>query len=143
MILPMLLMLVGGMPTEPRPAPAASVTPAERLAYAMAAGFRVRGQSILNECDAEPEMLEFERQDLNNDHVPEVIVSDGGACYGQAGAMFAVLRQSGGSWVRVLSAQGLMTALKTQHGGWKDIEIGGPGFGKMPVARWNGTKYVY
>jgi hypothetical protein len=42
----------------------------------------------------------------------------------------------------VLSAAGIASVLKSAHGGWKDIEIGGPGMGKMPVARWNGARYA-
>ncbi len=127
----------------PAPAPAQALTPAERIAAARAAGFRVQGARIINECDAPAETIAFERRDLNADGTAEIIVSDGGACYGQSGSMFAVLRRANGRWSPVLQAQGVMTVLKTRRGGWADIEIGGPGFGKMPVARWTGTKYDY
>lgn len=140
----MILALLGMMLAVPvQAATSPTVGHAERLALARAAGFRIRGGSVVNECDAVAEMLAFDRQDLNGDGAPEVVVSDGGACYGAAGAMFVVLHRSGSAWTPVLSAQGIMTALPTRHGGWRDIEIGGPGMGRMPVARWSGSKYIY
>lgn len=125
------------------PAYAQTLAPTERLAAAKAAGFRVQGTRIINECDAAAEMIAFDRRDLNGDGMAELVVSDGGACYGAGGSMFVVLRRMGGQWKPVLSAQGIMNVLKARHGGWADIEIGGPGFGKMPVARWTGTAYAY
>lgn len=119
------------------------ISPAERVAAARAAGFRTQGTRLINECDAVAEMIAFERQDLNADGAPEMIVTDGGACYGNGGSMFVVLRRLNGQWQPVLSAHGIMNILKTRRSGWADIEIGGPGFGQMPVARWNGTKYDY
>ncbi|QAY78774.1 hypothetical protein [Sphingosinicella sp. BN140058] len=118
------------------------ISEAERVAAARAAGFRLRGDVIANGCDEVAEMISFERHDLDRDGTGEIVVSDGGACYGAAGAMFVVLRKVGGTWRPILSAQGIMSILPSSHGGWRDIEIGGPGFGKIPVARWNGAKYV-
>src|SRR6478736_6767690 len=123
--------------TAPSVVSAQAFSPAEKLAAAKAAGFQVRGTAIFNECDSPAEQIAFERQDLNADGKPEIVVSDGGGCYGNGAAMFVVLRVTGATWSPVLSAQGMMTLLKTRYGGWSDIEIGGPGFGKMPVARWN------
>ena len=119
------------------------LTPTERVAAARAAGFRAQGLRIVNECDAVAENIAFERRDLNGDGVSELVVSDSSACYGASGSTFAVLRRVNGQWKPVLAAQGVMTVLKTRHGGWADIEIGGPGFGKMPVARWSGQQYDY
>jgi hypothetical protein len=119
------------------------VTPAERLIAAKAAGFALRGGRILNECDRPVERLTVSRRDLNRDGVPEMILTDSSICYGQAGEMFAVLRKVGVAWTPVLRAHGIMTVLRTSRGGWLDIEIGGPGFERMPVARWAGTKYAY
>lgn len=119
-------------------------TAPERLAAARAAGFKVNGGRIVNECDVTAEQINFEREDLNGDGAPEIIVSDGGACYGNGGSMFVVLtRNRQGALAPVLSAQGMAVVRPTKHLGWKDIEIGGPGMGRMPVARWNGSKYVY
>ena len=120
-----------------------ALTAPERIAAAKAAGFRVQGATIFNECDAAADMISFERQDLNGDGVDEIVVADGGACYGAAGAMFVVLRKVGTAWQPVLTARGIMSPLPERHDGWRDIEIGGPGFGKIPVARWNGARYVY
>lgn len=122
---------------------AAAVTPAERRAAAVAAGFRLRGATIINECDLAVENLTVERRDLNGDGAPELIVTDESGCYGAAGIRFAVLRKAGAGWSSVLMTQGVMTVKPTRRGGWPDIEIGGPGFGRMPVARWNGSKYVW
>jgi hypothetical protein len=119
------------------------ITAAERLAAAKASGFRVQGSRIFNECDEPVRQLGVERRDLNRDGTPEMIVTDSSACYGQAGETFAVLRKVGTGWTPVLQAQGIMTPLRNARSGWPDIEIGGPGFGKMPVARWTGAKYVY
>lgn len=124
-------------------ATAPPVTGAERLAAARAAGFRVVAGRIVNECDRPVERLTVERQDLDRDGTPELIVTDSSICYGQAGEMFAVLRKGAGGWTPVLSAQGVMTVQATRRGGWPDIEIGGPGMGRMPVARWTGAKYEY
>lgn len=122
---------------------AAAVTPAERRAAAVAAGFRLRGTTIVNECDLAVENLTVERRDLNGDGTPEMIVTDESGCYGAAGIRFAVLRKAGAGWSSVLVAQGVMTVKPMRRGGWPDIEIGGPGFARMPVARWNGSKYVW
>ena len=121
----------------------APVTPAERMTAAKAAGFRVQGNRIINECDRPVQRLTVERRDLNRDGTPEMIVTDSSICYGQAGEMFSVLRKSGAGWAPVLSAQGVMNVLRTDRSGWPDIEIGGPGFAKVPVARWAGTMYAY
>lgn len=134
--MPLALFLALASPTPP-------VTAAERLAAAKAAGFRVQAGRIINECEQPVERLTVERRDLNGDGAPEMVLTDGSGCYGQAGEMFAVLRKTAAGWSPVLSAQGIMDVLPTRHGGWNDIRIGGPGFGRMPVARWAGTKYAY
>lgn len=66
---------------------------------------------------------------------PEIIVTDGGACYGGAGSKFTVLtRNKQGALTPILSELGIAVVRPTRHLGWKDIEIGGPGMGRMPVA---------
>ena len=139
----MILAIAAAILVQATPPAVQPVTGAERLAAARAAGFRVLGGRIVNECDRPAERLTVERQDLNGDGAPELIVTDSSICYGEAGEMFAVLRKGAAGWTPVLSAQGVMTVQPTRHGGWPDIEIGGPGFGRMPVARWVGTKYDY
>lgn len=32
--------------------------------------------------------------------------------------------------------------LKSKHNGWSDIDIGGPGFGPVPIYGFNGKTYV-
>ena len=125
------------------PPPVTAVTPAERLTAAKAAGFRIQGTRIINECDRPAQALTVERRDLNRDGTPEMVLTDSSICYGQAGEMFVVLRKGAAGWTPVLSAQGVMNVLRTSRSGWPDIEIGGPGFGKMPVTRWAGAKYDY
>lgn len=66
----------------------------------------------------------------------------GSLCYGNGGSMFAVLRKTPAGWASVFSTAGIATVPKSSHGGWRDIEIGGPGMGKMPVATWKGTRYT-
>jgi hypothetical protein len=51
-------------------------------------------------------------------------------------------RGSCGTWRQLLDGVGVPTALATKQQGWSDIEVGGPGFGKFPVYRWNGKAYV-
>ena len=117
------------------------LTPADKLIAAKAAGFVVKGRAIYNECEVPAEMIAFEQVDLNGDGKFELFVEDGGACYGNGGSMFAVLGKVQGAWRRLFVAQGIPDVLKTGRAGWKDIQVGGPGFGRMPVARWNGTAY--
>ena len=143
MALDVLLLLLAATQVHAAGAADVALTGPERIAAAKAAGFRVHGADMLNECDAVADMISFERQDLNGDGVGEIVVADGGACYGATGAMFVVLRKIEGTWQPILSAQGIMSPLPARHGGWRDIEIGGPGFGKMPVARWDGARYLY
>lgn len=127
----------------PAPLAAQALSAAERLAAARAAGYTVRGATILNECGAAVERFAVERRDLNGDGLPELIVTDEGGCYGAAGATFAVLRKAGGGWSSVLAAQGIPDVLDTRQGGWNDVRIGGPGFTRMPVAHWTGANYSY
>ena len=51
-------------------------------------------------------------------------------------------RDESGTWRQLLDGVGVPTALATKQQGWPDIEVGGPGFGKFPVHRWNGKAYV-
>lgn len=117
------------------------LTPADKLVAAKAAGFVVKGRAIYNECEVPAEMIAFEQVDLNGDGKFELFVEDGGACYGNGGSMFAVIGKGPAGWKRLFVAQGMPVVLKTAHGGWKDVQVGGPGFGRMPIARWNGTAY--
>ena len=42
----------------------------------------------------------------------------------------------------LLDDVGMPVVLPARKAGWPDIEVGGPGFGKFPVYRWNGKAYA-
>lgn len=124
-------------------APFSPLSAAEKLAAGRAAGFAVKGRTLYNECEVPAAMIAFDQKDLNGDGKSELIVSDGGACYGAAGSTFTVLvKGADGKWKPVFAALGIPEVLKSAHLGWRDIEVGGPGMGRMPVARWNGKAYI-
>lgn len=123
-------------------AQAANPSPAQKLAAAQAAGLTIKGGKPYDECGQPVDDIQIEQVDLNGDKLPEQIVTIGSPCYGDGGQMFAVLRKSGAGWASVFSTTGIASVLKTAHGGWKDIEVGGPGTGRMPVAKWTGSRYV-
>lgn len=136
-----------GLLTSRALAAAAGFSPAETLAIYNAAGFTMRGKAIVG-CDAaDPGWprsdISIDAIDLNGDGKPEVIVNEGNsACYGSTGNGFTVLAKSpAGQWRRLGKAVGMPGPLQTRHAGWLDIEIGGPGFGRMPVLRFDGTAY--
>ncbi|MNC99624.1 hypothetical protein D3C83_179760 [compost metagenome] len=54
--------------------------------------------------------------------------------------MLLTRRKTG--WVVLLDEVGVALELETKTNGWPDIEVGGPGFGQMPVYRFNGKTYV-
>lgn len=136
-LLQLSLVLITAAPAVAQPLP-----PAERLAAARAADFIVKGGVIYNECEQVAEAFAVEQVDLNGDGRPELIASDSSGCYGGAGMRFAVLARRGAGFASLFSAVGMPNVLKTATRGWRDIEVGGPGMGRMPVARWNGTAYA-
>lgn len=119
---------------------AAPLNPTERIAIWKAAGFAVRAGKAIDGCD-QPKQPPIERRDLNGDGAMEVIVTDGGSCYGMTGAYFAVLTPNGpGKWRTLINLIGIPNMLKTRAKGWPDIEVGGPGF-CFPVWRYDGKVY--
>lgn len=129
------------------PSEAATVSPSDRAAAFKAAGFTQRGDRTIG-CDSEPEWpksnIEFEVMDLNGDGRPEAMIREENiACYGQIEvAFYLVTRDAPGKWRKIAFETGHPQVLKTKRQGWPDIELGGPGFDKMPVIHWNGKAYV-
>lgn len=127
--------------------PARSAEPpsltAEELAAAFtAAGFRQDADGRWIRCEEDPPTLSYqpgaaEVTDLNGDGTPEVWITEGSLfCYGNTGNAFVLLTRDGSGWRTLLDEVGMLLPLETQHDGWPDIEVGGPGFGKFPVYRW-------
>jgi hypothetical protein len=137
---PLLLALIGILAAAS--ASAAGPSPAQKLAAAHAAGLTIKDGKAFDDCGQPVDDIQVEQVDLNSDKLPERIVTIGSPCYGNGGSMFAVLRKTPAGWVSVFSANGIASVLKTAHGGWKDIEVGGPGMGRMPVVKWSGTHYA-
>jgi hypothetical protein len=128
-------------------AAAAAFNPADTAALYKAAGFTVKGKTIIG-CDAaDPgwprSSFNIEAIDLNGDGKPEAIASEGNvACYGRDETGFTILaRNPDGSWRKIGGSTGGIMPLKTRHNGWLDIEYGGPGMQKQPVLRFDGKAY--
>lgn len=86
---------------------------------------------------------QIEEVDLNGDGQPEAWVTEGSVfCYGSTGTAFVLLTKAGGRWRVLLDEVGVPVVQPARNTGWPDIEVGGPGFGKLPVYRWNGKAYV-
>jgi hypothetical protein len=122
-------------------------TPAETAAVYKAAGFTMKGKTVVG-CDgADPSWprssFSIEAIDLNADNQPEAIVSEGNvACYGRDEMGFTILaRNPDGSWRKIGANSGGTMPLKTRHNGWLDIEYGGPGMQKQPVLLFDGQTY--
>ena len=82
--------------------------------------------------------------DLNGDGRPEAVIAEhSGYCYGMQGSGYMLVsKQADGGWKLVTSGSGMVTPLESRGvGGWRDLEIGGPGF-CFAVERWNGSAYV-
>ena len=129
------------------PLAAQELSPDERAAVFAAAGFVASGDRYVR-CDdtvtasAMPGMIEL--ADLNGDGRPEAWVRESSTlCYGDTAEAFVLLTQdASGAWVKLIDAIGIGLPLETQHNGWPDIEVGGPGPGPFPVYRFDGTSYV-
>jgi hypothetical protein len=145
-----IVVLLAGLTVLPAAAapPITTLTSAERPAVFKAAGFKARGDRYIR-CEEEPPTASYtpgaiEVIDLNGDGRPEAWVTESSLfCYGNTAAFFVlVTKDEGGMWRKLMEGAGVPTALDTKHQGWPDIEVGGPGFGKFPVQRWNGKPYV-
>lgn len=128
-------------------ASAGELSPADRAAVFKAAGFKQQGDAW-RRCEEETPMASsqpgsIELKDLNGDGSPEAIVTESSLfCYGGTEGLVVILAKDGGSWRKVLDEPGMHLVRDTKHGGWSDVEVGGPGLQKQPVYHWNGTSYV-
>lgn len=126
----------------------AELAPAEQAAVFKAAGFKQAAEGRYIRCEEDPPTLSYspgriEMEDLNGDGQPEAWVKEGSTfCYGNTGEAFVLLSKSSGGWRVLLEAVGLPMLQEIKRSGWPDIEVGGPGFGKFPVYRWDGKAYV-
>jgi hypothetical protein len=130
------------------PAAAAEPSPANRAAIFKAAGFKAKGGQYVR-CEEDPPTASYspgriELADLNGDGTFEAWVYESSVfCYGNTAESFVLLtRDAGGAWRKLAGDVGVPTPLATRRQGWPDVEVGGPGFGKFPVLRWNGRTYA-
>jgi len=119
------------------------------LANAFAtAGFKHTADNRYIRCHEDPPTLSYrpgqaELTDLNGDGQPEVWVTESSVfCYGNTGSAFVLLTRDANGWRVLLDEVGMQVVQDTRHGGWPDIEVGGPGFGRFPVYRWDGQGYA-
>lgn len=121
----------------------ASFSPPDRIKLLAAAGFAGTKSCATGEPGWPRSRIDIEAVDLNGDGKPEAIVNeDNVACYGNTGTAFVIVaRDAKGIWRAVGGDTGVAVVRSTKRGGWRDIEVGGPGFGRRPVLRWNGAAY--
>jgi len=126
----------------------ADLAPAEQAAVFKAAGFMKVGGGRYIRCKEDPPTASYvpgriELADLNGDGRPEAWVTESSVfCYGNTAEAFVLLTKDDGGWRVLLDAVGIPVVRKTKRGGWPDIEVGGPGFAKSPVYRWDGKAYA-
>lgn len=126
----------------------AEPAPAENSAIFKAAGFKKGARGDYVRCIEETPSASstpgrIELTDLNRDGQPEAWVTEGSLfCYGNTAEFFVLVTKDAGGWRTLIESTGIPRVLKTGHAGWPDIEVGGPGFVKFPVYRWNGKAYV-
>jgi hypothetical protein len=123
------------------------VAPADHAAIFKAAGFTKAPDDKYIRCKEEIPTLSYtpghiELADLNGDGRPEAWVTEGSLyCYGNTARYFVLVTKDGDTWQRLLEDVGIPLVQDTRHHGWPDIEVGGPGFSKLPVYRWDGKSY--
>jgi hypothetical protein len=121
---------------------------AERAAIFKAAGFKsVGGKQVRCTDDVTASYMPgfIEAEDLNGDGKKEAFVRESSLfCYGNTAEAFVLVGQDAkGNWQALLDQVGMALVLDSKSkGGWKDIEVGGPGLGPFPKFRHNGTRYV-
>ncbi len=125
----------------------ATLSAAQQDAVFKAAGFAKAADGRYIRCQEETPTASYtpgaiEEVDVNGDGQPEALVTEGSMfCYGAPHTFFGLVASSAGGWKMLLDDVGMPVVLETRHGGWADIEVGGPGLGTMPVWRWNGKAY--
>jgi hypothetical protein len=128
------------------PAVAADLGAQDRAALFAAAGFTPRGDHYVRCADDTTASFmpgSIEITDLNQDGRPEAWGRESSTfCYGATAEAFVLLTQDDrGAWIKLIDEAGVALPLGTQHNGWPDIEVGGPGAGPFPVYRHDGTSY--
>lgn len=143
-----LLVIMTALPACSTEAEPPSTTAADDLAGAFdAAGFKQSPDGRWIRCEEEPPTLSYapgraEITDLNGDGNPEAWITEGSIfCYGNTGSAFVLLTRDDNSWRILLDKTGMHRLLDMQANGWPDIEVGGPGFSRHTVYRWNGHNY--
>jgi hypothetical protein len=139
--------LLAGAPAMAAAVPAKDMSAADQAAVFKAAGFKAKGDKWVRcEDDAPSAMSGFiEVEDLNGDGVNEAWVRESSTfCYGHTAEAFVLLgKDAKGAWTILLDQVGMALPLETKSkGGWKDIEVGGPGMGPFPKYRHNGKTYA-
>jgi hypothetical protein len=135
-----ILLLAGG-------AAGAALSAADQDAVFKAAGFSKAADGRYIRCREETPTASYtpgaiEEEDVNGDGQPEAFVTESSMfCYGAPHTFFGLVAKGTGGWKMLLDDVGMPAVLETSHGGWADIEVGGPGFGTMPVWQWNGKAY--
>ncbi len=125
----------------------AALSAADAAAVFKAAGFTKAADGRYIRCVEETPTASYtpgaiEEVDVNGDGLPEAFVTEGSMfCYGSPHTFFGLVAKRAGGWTMLLDDVGTPVVLETRHGGWADVEVGGPGFGAMPVWQWNGQAY--
>ena len=116
---------------------------ADQAAIAAQLPLKMQGGMLVDDSGCGREAYsQVEIRDLNGDGQPEVIVLAGNACAsGMAGQTLTLFIKTDGKWVPHINVpSGGYKVLPTQHGGWPEIEVGGPGF-CIPIWGMKGTAY--
>jgi hypothetical protein len=119
----------------------------ESAAIFKAAGFKlVGGKQVRCTDDVTASYMPgfIEAEDLNGDGKKEAFVRESSLfCYGNTAEAFVLVGQDAkGDWKLLLDQVGMALVLDSKSkGGWKDIEVGGPGLGPFPKFRHNGKVY--
>jgi hypothetical protein len=130
----------------PSVAQAIEISAADRAAAFKAAGFQPHGDQYIRCEDTAASAMpgSIEVADLNGDGLPEAWVKESSTfCYGNTAEAFVlVTKDAKGAWAVLLDQVGVPVEYEDRHLGWPDIEVGGPGFDKFPVYRFDGKTYV-
>jgi hypothetical protein len=138
--------LLAALPATAADPPA--LAPDDLAAAFSAAGFQQAADGRWSRCQEDPPTMSYMPgqagvTDLNGDGQPELWITESSLfCYGNTGSAFVLLTREGTGWRPLLDEVGMPLQLDARHDGWPDIEVGGPGFGRFPVYRWNGHDYT-